>query len=274
MKKQFILHSFQLDFLTLGKGADTILCFHGFGRIAEDFLAFQSLLKPCQRIVAINLFAHGGSIFPEERINSHPLELCEWKELLEAFFESENIHTCHLVGYSMGGRVAMTTLELMPERFESLLLIAPDGIKINLLYRFASGTMLGKWLYRGLIRYPQPLHFILDMLHKSHLLKEKFHRLVYINTETLAKRQQVYDAWLIHVKMIPNLEKIAEIVRSRKVRFNMVFGKYDSIIPPRLGKKLSDIIGSDIHYHEIESGHQLINNRTAKFLEERNLWPK
>jgi len=272
LKRQFHFKGLALEYLTIGEGADAIVCFHGFGRKAEDFEVFKSLIRENQRMVAVNLFAHEGSVFPEERINNKPLLVIEWKDLLEAFFKAENIHRFDMIGYSMGGRVAMKTLELMPGRVKSLLLIAPDGIKINAMYRFASGTVIGKWLYRKLIHNPKPLFWTADALHKLKFISDKLHRFAYVHQDTQAKRQLVYDAWMIHKNMFPDLENVACIVREGK-SFNMVFGKYDSVITPALGKKMSGIIGSDKHYFEIEAGHQLMNERTAKFLEEKGLWP-
>jgi pimeloyl-ACP methyl ester carboxylesterase len=272
VKKSFVHRQFQLDYLALGEGDKAIICFHGFGRKAEDFEVFQSLLQPDQRLIAINLFAHQDSVFPAERIHNHPLQPAEWKEIMLAFFAHENIENCDLIGYSMGGRIAMMTVQLLPERVKSLLLIAPDGLKINWLYRFASGTILGKWIYRKLIHNPKPLFWITDVAHKLRFINDKLHRFVYVHLDSEPKRQLVYDAWLIHKKMFPDLDVVASHVR-KGMPFNMVFGKYDSVITPALGKNMSRIIGSDKHYHEIESGHQLINERTARFIAEKGLWP-
>lgn len=274
MTHQLFHHqNFIIEYLAIGSGENAIVCFHGFGRKAEDFEVFQPLLKENQRMVAINLFAHEGSVFPQDRIDNEPLLVSEWKELLEKFFKREHIASFDMIGYSMGGRVAMKTLELVPERVKSLLLIAPDGIKINVMYRFASGTLIGKWLYRKLIHNPKPLFWTTDALHKLKLISDKLHRFAYVHQDTQAKRQLVYDAWMIHKNMFPDLENVARIIREGK-SFNMVFGKHDSVITPALGKKMSGIIGSDKHYFEIEAGHQLMNERTAKFVEEKGLWPK
>lgn len=274
MKKKIQHRGLTLEYLIAGSGESAVLCFHGFGRKAEDFLAFQSLLKPGQRIISINLFAHEGSFFPKERIEKKPLKKEEWKEILESLLEEEGVKDFDLLGYSMGGRIAMTTLLLMPERVRSLLLIAPDGIKINALYKFASGTKLGRWIYRGLIRNPKSLFRLADRLHKWKFINDKLHRFVYVHLDSLEKRQLVYDVWLIHKDMFPDLRAVAALVREGEVRFNMVFGKHDSVITPALGKKMSELIGSEKHYHEIESGHRLINENTAKYLEENKLWPE
>lgn len=273
MKKSFVHRQFQLDYLTLGEGDNAIICFHGFGRKAEDFEVFQSLLLPNQRLISINLFAHQGSVFPAERIDHHPLKPSEWKELMLSFFAHENIERCDLIGYSMGGRIAMMTVQLLPEHIQSLLLIAPDGLKINWLYRFASGTHLGKWLYRRFITRPKFLFWITDTAHRLKFINDKLHRFVYVHLDNEEKRQLVYDAWLIHKLLFPDLDVIAKHVRNG-MPFNMVFGKYDSVIVPALGKAMAGRIDNAACYHEIESGHQLITERTARFIAEKGLWPK
>jgi pimeloyl-ACP methyl ester carboxylesterase len=273
VKKSFVHRHFQLDYLSIGEGDKAIICLHGFGRRAEDFEVFQSLLQPDQRLIAINLFAHQSSVFPAERIHNHPLQPAEWKELMVAFFAHENIECCDLIGYSMGGRIAMMTLQLLPQRIQSLLLIAPDGLKINWLYRFASGTHVGKWLYRRFIKRPKFLFWITDVAHSLKLINDKLHRFVYVHLHSEEKRQLVYDAWLIHKLLFPDLDQIAQHVRNG-MPFNMVFGKYDSVIVPALGKAMSARVGNANCYHEIESGHQLINERTARFIAEKGLWPE
>lgn len=272
VKKLFEHGPFRLEYLTLGGGSKAILCFHGFGRKAEDFAVFQPLLRPDQRLISINLFAHQGSVFPAARIHNHPLKPEEWREIMLAFLSHENIDRFDLIGYSMGGRIAMITVQLLPERVQSLLLIAPDGLKINLLYRFASGTVLGKWIYRKMIHNPKPLFWIADTAHKLKFINDKLHRFVYVHLDNEEKRQLVYDAWLIHKLLFPDLDIIAGRARNG-MRFNMVFGKYDSVIVPALGKAMAGRIGNAACYHEIESGHQLINERTARFIAEKELWP-
>ncbi len=262
-----------MEYLLIGKGSETIVCFHGFGRKAEDFEVFQPILKPDQQLLAINLFAHEGSIFPVDRIANKPLKPAEWQVLLEALLKQESIHSFHLLGYSMGGRIAMKTWELMPDRVLSVLLIAPDGIKINALYRFASGTSLGRWLYRQLIHNPKPLFRLADQLHRWGLMNDKLHRFVYVHLDSEPKRQQVYDAWLIYKKIFPQLPLIAQMARNSEDRFHLIIGKYDSVITPAVGDKLCRLIGNRRSYFEIESGHQLLNARTVAFIDKNHLWP-
>ncbi|MDZ4822383.1 MAG: alpha/beta hydrolase [Flavobacteriales bacterium] len=269
----FLYKDFAIDYVCYGDGSDAILCFHGFGRKAEDFEIFLPLLSTNQRMISINLFAHGKSEFPESRIDHIPLQPNEWKELLEAFSKEQKIDCFHLVGYSMGGRVAMMTTLLMPERVQSVLLMAPDGLKKNPLYSFASGTPIGRWLYRKLIENPKPLFATAKFLNKLGLMNDKLHRFVHVHLDTREKRMQVHDAWIIYRKMFPHLKKLSALIREKKFVFNMIFGKYDSVIRVKLGEKLSRIIGSDQHLHEIELGHRLMAKQVVEYIITKRLWP-
>ncbi len=257
-----------------GNGNSKIICFHGFGRKAEDFLIFEKLLLPHQQMISVNLFAHEGSLFPEERIDDDPLTKEEWKNTFVAFLHHIGADKVHLLGYSMGGRLCLVTLEIMPEKISSLLLIAPDGLKINLLYKFASGTKIGRRMYRSIVENPTWLFRIAKWLNKIGLLNDKLHRFVHVHLDTREKRQQVHDAWLIYKRIFPDLKLLANYIRSHDVfAFNMIFGEFDSIITPKLGEKFCDQIGSRKRMHLIKAGHRLLNEATIEFIREKKLWP-
>ena len=273
MSQKFSYKSFVLEYGVYGSGRETVLCFHGFGRKQEDFQLFTALLKPGQQLVSVNLFAHEGSYFPDERIDNQPLLLSEWKELLEAFLSELKIDHFHLLGYSMGGRICLVTLGLMRERIQSVLLVATDGLKINMMYKFASGTVLGKYLYRKLIDNPKPLFAVANTLHKLKLLSPKLHRFTHVHLDTREKRMLVHDAWLIYRNFFPNLNETAAIILEDKIPFHMIFGKYDSVIRPQLGEKFCRILGDMKYMSVISSGHRLLNDQLLDYIRERDLWP-
>jgi len=256
-----------------GEGPEVILCFHGFGRKPEDFEVFLPLMKPGQRLVSIWLFGHGGSYFPNERIERDPLTHSEWRDLVEALLLDLGVEKVHVIGYSMGGRVAMMTFLLLPEKIESLLLLAPDGFKINRLYTFASGTIVGKMIYRFSIDHPRPLFILAKVLNSVKLLPDKLFRFVHVHLDTREKRLLVHDVWLIYKRMFPDKNLLAKELRERDIAFNMIFGEYDTIIRPELGERFSKRLNNHHCLHLIGIGHRLLEQRTAAFISERGLWP-
>lgn len=272
MRRLFTYQDICLEYLTLGSGKETILCFHGFGREAEDFRVFETLLKPHQKLVAVNLLAHGNSSFPAHRISKSPVAKKEWTGIITALLEVLEIDTFHLMGYSMGGRMAMVLTETLSERISSLVLIAPDGLKIKWVYRFVSETKLGRRIYRHIINQPRWILRIVDSLRFLGLLHQKIHRFVHVQLETREKRQLVYDAWLIHRNLFPNLKKVASHIEANDIPFLLLFGKFDRVIPARYGRKLTTHFTRPTQLVLLELGHRLLHPTTANFLSKYGWW--
>jgi pimeloyl-ACP methyl ester carboxylesterase len=258
--------------MTIGKGSDVALCMHGFGRSAEDFTLFETILQPNQSIIAINLLAHGNSTFPSSRISRNPISKEEWSYLFEAFVNFLGIEQFHMVGYSMGGRMAMVLTELMPERIKSLVLLAPDGLKVNWVYRFVSETKLGRILYRSIIDNPNWILGMVDLLRFLRLLHPKIQRFVHVQLETKSKRQLVYDAWLIHRQLFPRLPLLARKIEEHHIPFDLIFGTYDRVIPARDGKRLLKHFKQEHRPTLLNLGHRLLHPTTVEHLSATAMW--
>ena len=258
--------------MTMGEGADVILCLHGFGRMAEDFAIFESLLRPNQRIVSVNLLAHGNSVFPSARISRNPLTKEEWSALIAALLQSLKIERFHLAGYSMGGRMAMVLAEQMPEKIKSLILLAPDGLKVNWVYRFVSETKLGRILYRSIIDNPTWILRTVDFLRFVRVLHPKIQRFVHVQLETKSKRQLVYDAWLIHRHLFPRLPIVARNIETQSIPFELIFGIYDKVIPARDGRRLLRHFRKAPQPTLIKLGHRLLHPLIAEHLGRNGMW--
>lgn len=260
-----------LEYASAGSGHKVVICLHGFGREAEDFEAFLPMLDADHRLIAVNLFFHGRSIFPQHRLSKHPLEAEEWSKLMQALCDEIGCSRFHLVGYSMGGRLAMVMMEHLHAHIDSLTLIAPDGLKINVLYRFVSETKLGRMLYRSIIRNPSWILRTADALKWLGILHQNIHRFVYLQLESPSKRQLVYNVWLAHRKLFPNLRLVASNAEDRNIPCRLLFGKHDAIIPPRLARNLMKHFKTKPKLMLLDAGHRLINKETVELLSAETL---
>jgi pimeloyl-ACP methyl ester carboxylesterase len=272
LKSSFTYRDITLEYLSIGDGPDVILCLHGFGRSAEDYTIFESLLLQNQRIIAVNLLAHGNSVFPESRISRKPLSKQEWSALITALTESLNIDRFHLAGYSMGGRMAMVLTEQIPEKIKSLILLAPDGLKINWVYRFVSETKLGRILYRSIIENPNWILRTVDFLRLIRLVHPKIQRFVHVQLETKSRRRLVYDAWLIHRHLFPSLSAVAANIEAHYIPFELIFGVYDKVIPAQDGKRLLKYFSKEYRPALLNLGHRLLHPLTVEHLSNSGMW--
>lgn len=264
-------NSLRIEYLSDGNGPEIILAFHGFGQDESGFDDLLPLIKPYQRLIRIRLFQHGKSLFPEDRIPQAPLKKKEWSEFIHAFLNHLNTEKCSLLGYSMGARVCLNLLETDQSRIKEVLLLAPDGFKINALYQFSSNTALGRSIYRFVMNNPTVLFKFADLLNGIGLLSAKLHRFVHFHMRNHEQRKLVYDTWVIYRKMHPDLKKLRQLLLHDPLKFSAVFGRYDAIIKPSIGKAFFKPQLSE-HMYIVDSGHLLINPQTTDFIEKNGLW--
>src|ERR1041384_3075655 len=112
-----------LNYIRSGDGERSMLTFHGYGQDNSVFNNYTGYT-----FYHIDLFFHGKS---EWNKGEEPLEKDEWKSLVEELLVKNNIQTFSVMGFSMGGKFALATLEAFPGRVKEIILLAPDGIKTN-----------------------------------------------------------------------------------------------------------------------------------------------
>jgi 2-succinyl-6-hydroxy-2,4-cyclohexadiene-1-carboxylate synthase len=104
---------------TLGAPKGPALCFlHGFMGAAADWAPIGRGLQGEFQCVTIDLPGHGQSLNPPEEAYS----VAGATEAVVEVLNAEGIDSCTLVGYSMGGRVALSLALRHPDRVHRLVL--------------------------------------------------------------------------------------------------------------------------------------------------------
>ncbi|MCE2512465.1 MAG: alpha/beta fold hydrolase [Acidimicrobiia bacterium] len=107
-----------------------VLVLHGFTGCAQamapltERLAAGNLPRPALRVIAPDLVGHGDSDSPDD-LDLYRVEAMAAQVLAVA--DALDCDTFHLVGYSMGGRVALTLGCTAPQRLRSLTLIGASA---------------------------------------------------------------------------------------------------------------------------------------------------
>ena len=104
---------------TLGAPKGPALCFlHGFMGAAADWAPIVQALEDNFHGLTIDLPGHGQSLNPPEEAYS----VAGATEAVVEVLNAEGIDSCTLVGYSMGGRVALSLALRHPDRVHRLVL--------------------------------------------------------------------------------------------------------------------------------------------------------
>lgn len=109
-----------------GEGAPLLLL-HGFTGSSETWKETITHLKRDYTCIAVDIIGHGKSSCPLEK-EAYSIELAA--EDMKALMKELGHPRFHVMGYSMGGRLALTLAVLFPKSVQSLLLeSASPGLK-------------------------------------------------------------------------------------------------------------------------------------------------
>ena len=100
-----------------------LIILHGLLGSSDNWRVISKRLSPSYKIYSVDLRNHGQS--PHSRIMTYPVMAGDVRELLEI----EKVPDCHLLGHSLGGKVAMQFATSHPDRVCKLVIVdvAPKG---------------------------------------------------------------------------------------------------------------------------------------------------
>lgn len=214
-----------MHYYQYGTGRQAVLCFHGFG---QDGTVFKKLAQkhPENRYYSFDLFFHGKSYWTKHDV----LTKKEWKEIINSFLKKERLETFALIGFSMGGKMSLATLEHFPDRISHITLIAPDGIKTSTFYSLATYPVFFKNYFQSMIVKPQRFHAILNGLKKVGIVDRSILKFAHSQMNTRKNRRRVYYSWITFKPFQFALEQIANVLNENEIPLIMALGKYDKII--------------------------------------------
>ncbi len=112
----------RISTLTAGNGVETVVLIHGLGGTKSSFYETVSALAPRYTVHAIDMPGFGASSKPARA----PYDPAWFARAIVRFLDAEGIRRAHLVGNSLGGRIAMEVGLSEPDRVCSLSLLTPS----------------------------------------------------------------------------------------------------------------------------------------------------
>ena len=215
-----------------GQGPELLVVFHGFGETGAGYAALGSRLEARYTVVVPDLPYHGGSKWEKGTLT--PARLAE---LLRALLQHTGRTRCALLGYSMGGRLALCAARELPEAISRLLLVAPEGLSPNPWLFLATRTLLGYGLFHQIIFHPKWVSPLIRLTERMGLVKKRQAAFV---RELLARedrRLQLFHCWRCFRWLTPVNAK--RILQRSSPPARLLFGRQDRLVPPP-GKRERD----------------------------------
>lgn len=248
-----------------GTGPKLLFCFHGYGESADSFAFLEDTLGKDYTIVAVDLPFHGQTDW-QESLFFDPADLLTLLEEIAARLPGRTT-AWTLLGYSMGGRVALHLVQLAPEKVGKLVLLAPDGLQMNPWYWLATQTRPGNRLFSFTMQHPNWFFFFLRLGNVLKLVNPGIYKFTARYIDNIKVRQNLYARWTVMQAFRPGLNGIRDIIRSRNIAVRLVYGRYDRIIRAERGERFRKGIENFCTLQLLSTGHHLLQAANLEIIE-------
>ncbi|MBI5370906.1 MAG: alpha/beta hydrolase [Sphingobacteriales bacterium] len=267
MKNQVIPYqSSSIHYSVSGNGGKNVICFHGYGESSSHYDFLQAYVGPAFSLFSIDLPFHGKTVWAEKG----PLTPGDLVDITEKIL-SENGATnagendrVTLIGFSLGARMALRFFQERPEKVEKLILLAPDGLKVNFWYWLATQTRAGNKLFAATMKRPGWFFGILKLMKKLHLVNSSIFKFVHYYIGDPEVRHLLYNRWTVLSKIKPSVSQIKKAIREHQTAVRLIYGKHDRIILSSVGEKFRSGIGDYCTLTVINSGHQVLHEKNQQ----------
>lgn len=268
----FEYKKYEVSYEKWGTGPEILIAFHGFGQSATIFSNIAPALEKNFTVYACSLFYHGESKLPNHIPPGEPLPADFFKEGVLEFCKKNNIDKFSLMGYSLGGRLVLKLLEMIPERINSLLLLAPDGVKKSRWYYFATHHFIGKRLFRRVVYKPKLLFALVNLFSGIGIIKKKMKKFVYSQFSEKENRLKILHVWNTYSIITPSVRKVKATIKEHQIKTLIFTGTYDPVLNEEIGYILSNGLEEDVKWIKIKAGHDLLKPNYSPIIEQELSW--
>ena len=258
MQSHYITHkNSKVHYIQFGFGPKLLFCFHGYGRESFTFSFLERRLGNIFTIIAIDIPFHGLTEWKDELIFK-PSYLTQFLLDISSGLKKDNIKFS-LLGFSMGGRIALYLTQLLPEKVERLVLLAPDGLSFNFWRWLGSETWIGSKLLHYTIHHPHWLTLVINKAEKWHIIPRSLADFIRYYIYDEEHRTTLYSRWISMRKFVPSKGKLKEIIKTNRIPVRMLFGTFDRVIPYQGGERFKQGMEELATIEVVEAGHNLLS---------------
>lgn len=243
----------QIAYRVWGQGRQLVFAFHGFADQARLFEPVADQLPGC-KVYGFSLPFHGQTQWSAQRFEPEDL-----RELMEEVAQQEQQERFALIGFSMGGKVALKLAETLAERLDWLILLAPDGLKTHYLYDVVRFPKRVKHLVAKLLEHPRWFFALIGLCLRVGLLTPFLHDFMYNHLHTERRRARLFQTWDSLDAFVLRLPLLKGLIRQYRLPVLIVLGQRDQVIPPEAGSILAAELPAQVSIRLVAKGHLLVD---------------
>ncbi len=211
-----------------GKGKRVLILFHGFGETGALYDSLGHLLEGHYTVIVPDLPFHGETRWGKDLLTADDLA-----ELTRQILQRSAAKSCTLMGYSMGGRLALCLLQRAPFLIDRFMLVAPEGLRKNPWFHLATGTRAGQWLFKTVIFHPRVFVLLIKLGRKAGWVNKTAAAYLQELITDPSSGRRVYHCWRCFKQLKPR-----NVPFKDTPPLHFYFGKYDRLIPPPREKEM------------------------------------
>jgi pimeloyl-ACP methyl ester carboxylesterase len=251
-----------LDYRSYGFGTETLVAFHGYGQEPSVYGPLGMAMQGKHKVISVGLPGHGKSGSLDDFV-AQPLSCAEMAAAVDRILNEEGASRVHLLGYSLGGRMAMNYFLERPEKAISLNLLAPDGFRKVRFRNFATRNLLGRVLFRFSIHRPGLLFATVITARKLRIIPRSTHRFVFLHLRSRERRQNLFKVWMSMRSMDVPHGLLVQQLKSAQIPVRLIFGERDRIIPERVARRFLKAL-PQAGIFRLKEGHNLLRVRNVE----------
>jgi pimeloyl-ACP methyl ester carboxylesterase len=245
-----------ISYHRFGKGPKLMVCLHGYGETGGSYRELGVAAGTEFTLLCPDLPLHGGTKWEKPGFS-----LTDLRSIIMGLIEQECGDTSDpftLLGYSMGGRLALAFAENFPGDLRLLVLLAPDGLKVNPWYWLATRTLAGNRLFRYTMNHPGWLFAIMKIGLRTGMLGPGITRVGHYYLDDTEERGRLYERWMLFRNFRPNRRKKSIFSGVNNLSCMIISGRHDRIITAAALERFASGNGAAIELVLLNAGHGLL----------------
>ena len=229
--------------------------FHGFAQDGSVFAALAPYLPKDACLIALDLPWHGASDWKKDHFSINDIQ-----EVINLLLAEKQQVKYSLIGFSFGARLALALARDEAQRWERLVLLAPDGLPRRGWYAFfdhlpfVSKKQVARWFDRSDL-----LLSWANTLYEWKCLDAFSLRFMRQHLQTEATRKRLKGIW-ISAASFPSLKSSCSLFSTKPDQtVQLITGERDAVIPPASFAYLAQQIPTLQWTKIAEAGHDLLH---------------
>lgn len=258
-----LYHNSTIHYKFTKAGPRLLVCWHGYDENSAAFEFLENEL-PGFSLLCIDLPFHGKTEWRE----SYAIGTGDLHEIISQLRKKEfpGIESYSLLGFSLGGRIALAVFQLGADSIDRMVLLAPDGINTNFWHWLATRTAIGNRIFRYAVSSPGWIFTLLKIGNKIGLINQSVYKFTRFYLQDQKSREHLYKRWRCMRRINPDRTQIKQAALKQNLVLHLVYGEYDRIIKHERAAEFCRDLKSNCQLHILSCGHQVLQDKNAAFI--------